>query len=237
MKIIDFDIKRGTYSFELDDLNTAYHSHPVIEVISTIDGTFDLTIKGQKMENLVFAIINPNIEHKLSSKNCLAKMLMLESNNLKLEKFLEKSNINLSFDHLAKEEFSLRENIFKAIKEFSQINCLKKPEDKRVEQCISIIETKELEYSNLLENLTSEIFLSESRLSHLFKEHIGVSLKKYLVWHKLRNTIQFYLTQDNNLTESSLTNGFFDQAHLSNSFKKVLGVNPSKVYNSRTLQF
>ncbi len=34
----------------------------------------------------------------------------------------------------------------------------------------------------------------------------------------------------------SIESGFFDQAHMIKSFKSVLGVNPSKAYNSRTLQ-
>ena len=80
------------------------------------------------------------------------------------------------------------------------------------------------------------MFLSDSRLSHLFKEHIGISIKKYLIWNKLRKAINLYLSESTNLTDVSIQSGFFDQAHLSNSFKKVLGVSPSKVYNSRILQ-
>nr|WP_246616001.1 AraC family transcriptional regulator [Aquimarina litoralis] len=114
---------------------------------------------------------------------------------------------------------------------------LKTPTDKRIIDCIKFIEENQLEYKNLISELTSKVFLSNSRLSHLFKEQIGVSIKKYLVWNKLRQAINLYLTENTNLTDISLESGFFDQAHLSNSFKNVLGVSPSKAYNSRTLQF
>ena len=109
--------------------------------------------------------------------------------------------------------------------------------DERILQSIIFIEENEFEYKNVITELTSKVHLSNSRLSHLFKEHIGISIKKYLVWNRLKGAMNLYISENTNLTDVSLQSGFFDQAHLTNSFKKFLGVSPSKAYNSRILQF
>ncbi len=78
--------------------------------------------------------------------------------------------------------------------------------------------------------------LSESRISHVFKNEVGTSLKKYLVWSKLKRTFELVINGKMNMFEASLESGFYDQAHLSKAFKQMFGVKPSKTYNSRTIQ-
>jgi AraC-like DNA-binding protein len=87
-----------------------------------------------------------------------------------------------------------------------------------------------------MKTLQGVVFLSESRLSHLFKENIGISLKKYLLWNKLKKTVKQHLTEKEDLFTSLIKAGFYDQPHFSKAFKTMLGVKPTKAYNSRTLQ-
>ncbi|RNC87863.1 MAG: AraC family transcriptional regulator [Winogradskyella sp.] len=236
MKIYGFDIKKGIYDFEFNELNTESHSHPVVEIINATDGSFALISNELTHENLVFAIIESNTKHKIIAKNCSVKILMIESYNYYLHKFLKSKGIIFQNGAFLKTSFLSKNQLFSEIKDLATSSDLKTPADQRIIDCIKFIEENELEYKNLISELTSRVFLSDSRLSHLFKEHIGVSIKKYLVWNKLRQAINLYLNNSTNLTEVSLQSGFFDQAHLSNSFKKVLGVNPSSAYNSRILQ-
>ena len=236
MKIHDFDIKKGIYSFEFNELYTESHSHPVVEIIKATKGTFSLQSNGQINENLVFAIIDSNIEHKIVSKNCSFRMLMVESHNSQLSEFLRNEGITFQNGFFFKTNFMKKNELFSEVKNLARTVDLKTPTDKRIIESIKFIEENNLEYKNLVSELTSKVFLSDSRLSHLFKEHIGISIKKYLVWNRLRQAINLYLSENTNLTNVSLQSGFFDQAHLTNSFKNVLGVCPSKAYNSRILQ-
>ncbi|WP_299440852.1 AraC family transcriptional regulator [uncultured Aquimarina sp.] len=129
-----------------------------------------------------------------------------------------------------------KKDLLNEIKSFAFNNNLKKADDDRIQKCLEILEAENLDYDKVISVLTSKVFLSESRLSHLFKEHIGISIKKYLVWSKLKKAIHAVLNENISLTEASLEVGFYDQAHLSNAFKNVLGIAPSKAYNSRILQ-
>ena len=236
MKIFDFDIEKGIYYFEFNELNTEKHSHPAVEILHAIQGTFSIEINGQTKENLDFAIIESNVVHKIVSKNVSLRILMLESHNTMLSNFFKSKAIKFENGIFFRAKFSAKNELMAEVHEFAKTTDLKTPVDKRVADCIKFMGQNELEYKNLIPELTSKVFLSESRLSHLFKEQIGVSIKKYLVWNKLKQAINLYLKESDSLTSVSLESGFFDQAHLSNSFKNVLGVSPSRAYNSRTLQ-
>ncbi len=237
MKVLDFNIKKGTYKFEIADLNSDNHSHPVVEIIIALNGSFSLKTSNQKKENVVFAIIDSNIKHEIVSLNCTAKLLMIESHNKLLSAFLNQLGIQLVNGLFINKNDTQNSQLFKKIELFAASRDLKQIEDQRIQKCIKILENEDLEYDTMIASLTSKVFLSESRLSHLFKESIGISIKKYFVWGKLKKAIHLVLNEGINLTEASSQSGFFDQAHLSNAFKNILGINPSKVYNSRTLQF
>lgn len=237
MTIHYFDIYKGIYDFEMHDIHTTNHAHPVVEVIIAIKGTFSLKVNKLVSENLVFAIVDANVKHQFSSQDCQVKTLMVESHNNMFSEYLIQSGIILSNRYYTSTTFPEKEQFYTHLKEFALKNDLKTPSDTRIAKCLDIITHQELTYETLIPSLRDSVFLSESRLSHLFKEHIGVSIKKYLVWHNLKRAIHSYLQNNNTLTEASLEHGFFDQAHLSNAFKNVLGVPPSKAYNSRTVQF
>lgn len=236
MKIIDFDIKKGIYDFALSELVTENHSHPVIEIIVADTGTFQLEVNNIIKKDLSFAVIDSNVKHKINSEDGVFRILMIESHNLKLSDFLESKLIVFENGFFVRTVFNQGKALMKELKNLALDNDLKTPTDSRILQCIKFIEENELEYKNLILKLTSLVYLSNSRLSHLFKEQIGVSIKKYLVWNKLKRAINLYLEQGTNLTDASFMSGFFDQAHLSNSFKSILGLSPSKAYNSRILQ-
>ncbi len=236
MEIHEFDTKKGIYSFEFNDLNTESHSHPVVEIISATHGTFSLQSHGQTHENLVFAIIDSNTQHQVVSQNNSFRILMVESHNPQLYEFFGNQGITVQNGVFITSNFTSKDLLFSEVKNLASKTDLKTPTDKRIAESIKLIEENRLEYKNLISELTSKVFLSDSRLSHLFKEHIGISIKKYLIWNKLRHAINLYLSENANLTDVALQSGFSDQAHLTNAFKNLLGVSPSKAYNSRIFQ-
>ncbi|MCT4596529.1 MAG: AraC family transcriptional regulator, partial [Vallitalea sp.] len=60
--------------------------------------------------------------------------------------------------------------------------------EERVEKILSYIsELKTIEHS-IVEDLSNQIYVSKSRLSHLFREQTGMTLHSYLAFEKLRKT-------------------------------------------------
>jgi AraC-like DNA-binding protein len=77
-------------------------------------------------------------------------------------------------------------------------------------------------------DLARDTGLSEGRLLHLFSDELGVPLRRYLLWLRLRQVIHAWaLTRS--LTESAHAAGFADSAHLSRTFRSMYGIRPSDV--------
>lgn len=236
MKILEFDIIKGIFRLELKDLKVDTHSHPAVEIIKTKKGTFSLETDFGKYYDLTFAIIDANTNHKLITQQYEIEVLLTECNNTKLKDFLFNGGIETKDGVFTSKEVKNWDELQNDIYSFSANQNLKLTNDDRVDKCIEIIETKNLEYKKLITSLTSKVFLSESRLSHLFTENVGISIKKYLVWNRLKQALEFLLSEETNLKEASFEASFSDQAHLSKCFKNLIGISPAKIFNSRTLQ-
>ncbi len=236
MKAKEFNTNKGLYIFEFEDLETEIHSHPTVEIIIAKTGDFTLWTDTEAHNNLKFAIIPANQRHKLSSTNCELKIIMIEHHK------------KLVFDHMNLADVDLSNGYYlqsKPEKEVIQINNLVQKirsgqalhdYDYRISETIDYLNQNDLEYDLMIKTLRAITNLSESRLSHLFKSNIGISLKKYLIWSKLKSTIKIHLDSKVDLFSALIKSGFYDQPHFSKSFKSMLGVKPSKAYNSRNLQ-
>lgn len=80
----------------------------------------------------------------------------------------------------------------------------------------------------MLGEIAAELGLSESRLTHLFKEETGVSFRRYLLWLRLGDAMARALSGAP-LTEAAHASGFADSAHLSRTCREMFGINPQAV--------
>jgi len=99
--------------------------------------------------------------------------------------------------------------------------------DERVSSVISCIHLNFGKISPMKE-LTDVACLSESRLFHLFKREIGIPIRKYVLWCRIRHAIKL-VVDGNNLTQSAKLSGFADVAHLNRTFVSFFGMSPSHV--------
>jgi AraC-like DNA-binding protein len=100
--------------------------------------------------------------------------------------------------------------------------------DPRVEAALSFIRG---DYAGL-DDLARRVHLSPSRLAHLFREQVGVAIRRYVLWARLRHAVQYALNRAS-LTETAHAVGFTDSAHLSNSFRQMFGLPPSFLFDRR----
>ena len=83
--------------------------------------------------------------------------------------------------------------------------------------------------------LATEVGLSEGRLIHLFSEQLGVPLRRYVLWLRVRYML-FCLSMNQNLTDAAHEAGFSDSAHYSRVFREMYGFAPSKLFRSDSVQ-
>ena len=77
-----------------------------------------------------------------------------------------------------------------------------------------------------IEETAARVSLSASRLSHLFRAEIGLPPRRYRLWLRLRDAIR-ELEKGCSITEAAHAAGFADVAHLSRTFRTMLGFTPS----------
>lgn len=82
--------------------------------------------------------------------------------------------------------------------------------------------------TNLSDYLSEKLNYNYTYLANLFSEYEGVTIAHYVMVRKIEKVKELMLYYDLNLTEISYKMHYSSVAHLSNQFKKVTGMTPSK---------
>ena len=75
--------------------------------------------------------------------------------------------------------------------------------------------------------LSEKIHYDYTYLANLFSEVTGITLKHFIITHKIERVKELLLYDELNLTEISYLLNYSSVAHLSNQFKKVTGLTPT----------
>ncbi|MEB3734806.1 helix-turn-helix transcriptional regulator [Halopseudomonas pachastrellae] len=85
---------------------------------------------------------------------------------------------------------------------------------------------RELPLTSTVAELADEVGLSADRLSHLFSEKLGLSIKSYILWARMRRAVEL-IAQGESLSAVAYDVGFADSAHLTRTIKQFFGLTPS----------
>ncbi|MEQ3658331.1 MAG: AraC family transcriptional regulator [Glaciecola sp.] len=107
-------------------------------------------------------------------------------------------------------------------------------EDKRVRAVIDIIASRRGRAVDL-KFLSSKVYLSPSRLTHLFKQEVGIPINRFIVWWRIRKAIE-ELSKSATLTEAAHASGFSDLPHMSKTFRQLFGFAPSSLFKPHTIK-
>jgi AraC-like DNA-binding protein len=86
-----------------------------------------------------------------------------------------------------------------------------------------------------LSELAEELKLSYDRFSHLFSEQVGLPLKSYQLWRKVKRATLLF-DSGRSLTDIAHEVGFSDSAHLTRTYAHFFGIKPSYLTNSDCVQ-
>jgi AraC-like DNA-binding protein len=77
-----------------------------------------------------------------------------------------------------------------------------------------------------LADLAAAVSLSPSRLAHLLRAHLGLPVRRYLLWLRLRDALR-EMAGGATITQAAHAAGFADAPHLDRTFRRMLGFTPS----------
>jgi AraC family transcriptional regulator of arabinose operon len=98
-----------------------------------------------------------------------------------------------------------------------------KPIDQRVAQIVELL-WRRCDYP--LTELAAVVGLSASRLSHLFADNMGMTLRSYQQWRKIRKAISLS-KHGYTMAQLAAASGFADAAHFSRAFVQLHAAPPS----------
>jgi AraC-like DNA-binding protein len=105
----------------------------------------------------------------------------------------------------------------------------------RVRRLLRLLRTSGVDDTTSLEVLATLVGLSPSRLMHVFTASVGIPLRPYLSWLRVqRAAIQ--IVNGSPLGDAAHAAGFADAAHMSRTFRRMLGVPPSVLRPMRCSQ-
>lgn len=233
--------------------STTGHNHPVMQLVVAIKGEFktrvDETGEWIPQKGL---LIRPNHQHQCDATNVPILSLEIDPDSTLGEWILQnvmKGDPIMAYpsDYLGWVDFELVNGCLQsekwdklyahleAIFGFEDHHQHKTKKDERIELVLGHIHDN-IQDNLSTEQLTSVSFLSESRLLHLFKEEMGLPIRNYILWYRLKVALEHILNEAS-LTEAAHMAGFSDQSHFTRTCQKMIGVPPSLISkNSKFVQ-
>jgi AraC-like DNA-binding protein len=222
-----------------------FHQQAAALVCVGIDGTFELAREGGEAVACGSALIGPQIYHSLKPRGSRCAFLFFDPDNPDYD-FLTASNAGEGITGILvalKEEEKLR-SVFQSLSicaddpslsaTLSDLELAPHPrspaaDDERIQLVMRRLISEPGE-SIPIENLAAEVDISPSRLAHLFKEQVGVPIRMFRTWYRLKNAVLF-LKDGMTLTDAALRAGFYDSAHFTNTFRETFGLSPSLIFS------
>lgn len=79
-----------------------------------------------------------------------------------------------------------------------------------------------------LKSLSKELHLSESYVSHLFTEKLGVTFNDFINHQRIEQVCRFLRHSNMSITDISFACGFSSQATFNRVFKKIMNISPKE---------
>ncbi len=232
-------------------VNAAPHIHHALQLSIGLEENFQLH-NDQNQEAMRAALIGANVRHHFADSRGFLVNLYLDAESrpareiaqtmkirqhLKIvlsdiEPFLPQMQNGSENFFSCREAFELTENMLQTLFQTTKTGVNFDP---RIERALEILKKAP---DNLIsaEEVAEKINLSSGRFAHLFRAEVGLPVRRYLIWRRLRNAIQM-LAKGESLTTVAHASGFADSAHLTRTFRQMFGITPSEIFqNSQFVQ-
>lgn len=77
-----------------------------------------------------------------------------------------------------------------------------------------------------IDQLAAAVALSRSRLAHLFRKEVGMSIQSYIVERRLIMAAMLVVQSDERISQIAYSVGFRDVSNFNHSFKRRFGMSP-----------
>lgn len=226
-------------------LGTTTHVAHAYKIYIAVHGQFDLVLAGSRSwKSLSAVVIAPDRPHKIIGDTAIVALVYLvpeTPEGHRISKYYSRLDAFVPPPHYIAALIPRLQEIWEqsccreeanAVSKSICSNVLPTPRinvnfDRRVVSAIEYLE-EQLGRRVTIAELSSTVGLSASRFEHLFSEQVGIPVSRYLLWVRLRKALGM-IPHGKSLTEVAYAAGFADSAHLSRTFRRMLGIAPSSI--------
>ncbi len=227
------------------------HEHYAISLWIAFHGQFAFETENQN-GSLRAAILPPNVRHRLHAPDCRMAVLQVDPDARDYRSLLgltqagqvHELNVEVYRPLFARLEAVLESggcpqgrDVFQSILQttLAGLPRVDIPLDSRIRAVLDEWK-RELPEEISVDDLAARGQLSSHRFMHLFKEEMGLPVRRYLLWLRTNKAVRL-LKEGMSLTEAAHDAGFADSAHMSRTFKEMVGIHPSFFFkDSRFVQ-
>ena len=225
---------KDNIAFIGNQVNSEIHSHCALQIFLSLEEPLQVTINGDQIIGKCI-VANKNVRHKFScgSKICLS--ILIEPSSSFAKELIKKIDgdyliFNNEIDNIQQKAAVLidtnnKQQYIGFIQDFAEYLGVKRNSgilDERITALLEILQNCDC-YDHTIENFAKSVCLSSSRLSHLFREQIGVPLKSYILFHQLEKAFSALLS-GTNITDAAMLAGFDSPSHFAATVKKSMGM-------------
>jgi AraC-like DNA-binding protein len=215
---------------------TAGHRHHCVQLVMATRGT--LLIRGSSddpWKRCGAAFVRPDAAHEVDARNTPVLIGFVDSESelgAALSECIEGSISCVSealVDHWRAALGSVPTEA--RVERWVRTELLHRRRPVRIHAGVSLVikhlrEKLGISYDFSLKTLAGISGLSQSRFMHVFTESTGVPLRPYILWLRLQRAC-CDLMAGANVTTAAHSAGFSDAAHLTRTFRRMLGITPT----------
>lgn len=218
-----------------DHLDAVKHSHWMVQLFLSLEDELQLWVADQWISGRCI-VVNEKAQHAFSTQKRLHFSMLIEPTSsaaLQLKAIMGSRDYctfdGPEFEALQKFAMELPENrevsfyrrFIKELYAAFPITQEKKPYDERILELLHLISSCECS-THTISSFAERVALSPSRLSHLFREQVGIPLKSYIMLHQMERAF-ILLLNGACITDAAMEAGFDTPSHFAGAVKKMMG--------------
>jgi AraC-like DNA-binding protein len=215
---------------------TAAHRHHCVQLVMAIRGTFLIRSRpDDEWMRCGAALVRPDAAHEVDARDTTVLIGFVDSESelgAALGEWIQGSICCISETQVASWRVALGKVPTEArVERWVRTELLHQRRPVRIHPGVSLVLKhlrEELGTSDdfSLKTLASISGLSQSRFMHVFTESTGISIRPYVLWLRLQRAC-CDLMGGATVTTAAHSAGFSDAAHLTRTFRRMLGMTPS----------
>lgn len=212
------------------------HSHWMLQLFIGIEADVEIVVNG-KFVKCHCIVVDKNVPHSFSAGKKVFYSAIIEPASVYAKQLTARMNNDgywvcnkNNIEELKQQGKSLiqQSNVEQYLKfietlnNYLDISTKQKQYDDRIATLLQLLDTCHCN-NHTISNLADTVALSSSRLSHLFKEQIGIPLKSYILLHQMECAFRELLA-GKSVTEAAMSAGFDTPSHFAATVKRMMGM-------------